>query len=48
MQAEADKLTLQVEATNTEDLVRVKDVIGRHLQRFSGDEALTVTWLALS
>lgn len=45
MQAEADRLTLQIQADNNEGFARVKYVVADHLERFSSDEALQVMWI---
>jgi hypothetical protein len=39
-------LTLLAEATDTETLDRVQDVLGRHLERFGQRNELTVVWAA--
>jgi GMP synthase-like glutamine amidotransferase len=39
-------LTLLAEAPDSEDLERVKDVLGRHLERFGARNELAVTWTA--
>lgn len=38
------KLDLLAEAANAEDLARIQDVIGRHLERFGERDGFTVTW----
>lgn len=45
LQAEADTLTLQIQADNNEGFARVKYVVADHLERFSGDEALQIMWI---
>ena len=45
MLAEEDVLTLHVRATTADNLERMKRVIGDHLIRFAGDEALQVVWI---
>lgn len=37
-------LTLLAEAPDAENLDRVKDVLGRHLERFGARNELVVTW----
>jgi hypothetical protein len=37
-------LTMLAEASDTETLDRVKDVLGRHLERFGQRNELTVVW----
>lgn len=37
-------LTLLAEAPDTENLDRVKDVLGRHLERFGARNELVVSW----
>lgn len=37
-------LVLDAEAATDEDLARVEDVAGRHLERFGQRNELTVTW----
>jgi hypothetical protein len=37
-------LVLTAVADDAEELARVCDVVGRHLQRFGGRESLTVDW----
>ncbi len=44
MDANADTLSFAVQAENAEGLEQVKDVVGGHLERFSGADALQVTW----
>ena len=40
----AGRLTLRVAASTAEDLERVKDVVGGHLERFAFREGLRVEW----
>ncbi|OHV41417.1 hypothetical protein BCD49_07160 [Pseudofrankia sp. EUN1h] len=42
--ATGDALVLHATAPAAEDLDRVKDVVGRHLERFGARNELTVTW----
>lgn len=46
--AAADGLTLRVAAPTPEDLERVKDVVGGHLERFAFREALRVDWTSVA
>ena len=41
---EADALVLRADAEDAETLDRVKDVTGRHLERFGEKDGLVVTW----
>jgi len=41
---EADALVMRADADDAETLDRVKDVTGRHLQRFGEKDGLVVTW----
>ena len=41
---EADSLVMVAEAEDNETLDRVKDVTGRHLERFGDKDGLVVTW----
>jgi uncharacterized protein len=41
---EADALVLLAAADDSETLERVKDVTGRHLERFGEKDGLSVTW----
>ena len=41
---EPDALVMRAEATDAEGLERVKDVTGRHLERFGEKDNLVVTW----
>jgi uncharacterized protein len=41
---EADSLFMIAEAEDSETLDRVKDVTGRHLERFGEKDGLVVTW----
>jgi len=41
---EPGELRLDASATDTEALARIRDVVGRHLERFGGREGLQVTW----
>jgi hypothetical protein len=42
--ADADTLTLQIDATDEDGLGQIRDVITRDLERFSRRDPLTVTW----
>jgi uncharacterized protein len=42
--ADAEMLTLALEAPNPEDLEQLKDVVARHLLRFAFREALDIEW----
>jgi hypothetical protein len=44
MDADGHLLRLHVGAVDAENFTRVKAVVADHLERFSGDEALRVTW----
>ncbi|MEM9954482.1 MAG: DUF2218 domain-containing protein [Chloroflexota bacterium] len=44
MTATENTLSISVESDNEENFGRVKYVVSDHLERFSGDEALKVTW----
>ena len=44
MQANADALTLSVEATDEDNLQRVQDLVGGHLERFGRRDHLDVNW----
>lgn len=48
MTAEAGVLLLNASAVDAESLSRVRDVLGRHLERFGGREGLRVVWSAPS
>ena len=41
---EPDALVMRADAEDTETLDRVKDVTGRHLERFGEKDGLVVTW----
>ena len=41
---EPDALVLRADADDAESLDRVKDVTGRHLERFGEKDGLVVTW----
>ncbi len=41
---EVDALVIRAEADDVETLERVKDVTGRHLERFGEKDGLVVTW----
>lgn len=41
---EPDALVMRAEAADAEALERVKDVTGRHLERFGEKDNLVVTW----
>ncbi len=43
---QAEELSLDAVGESAEDLSRVQDVIGRHLERFGERDGLTVTWNA--
>jgi hypothetical protein len=42
--ADANTLTLRIQATDEDGLTQIRDVVTRDLQRFSNREPLTVTW----
>jgi hypothetical protein len=44
LQADANTLTVRIEASNKEELGRIKDIITRDFARFSQRDPLTVTW----
>jgi len=44
MDADAQTLSIHVQADNDENFARVKFVVADHLERFSGDDALKVEW----
>ncbi|MGH8876632.1 MAG: DUF2218 domain-containing protein [Stackebrandtia sp.] len=44
MLAEPEALLIEVSAADTEQLARVKYVVGDHLERFSKREGLSVDW----
>jgi hypothetical protein len=44
MFAEADVLKIRIQSETEENFERVKYVVSDHLERFSGDEPLTITW----
>ena len=41
---DADALVMRADADDAETLDRVKDVTGRHLERFGEKDGLVVTW----
>lgn len=45
MSADADTLSIRVEADNADNFARVKLVVADHLERFSAAEALRVLWI---
>lgn len=47
LSSQEDALVLTAAAARAEELVRVQDVVGGHLERFGSKDSLTVTWLAL-
>lgn len=44
MQAEPSLLVLHVEADDADNIARLKDVVGGHLERFAFREELRVEW----
>ena len=44
MQANGDSISFQVEADSAENLEQLKEVVGGHFERFTGEDALKVTW----
>lgn len=42
--ADADALTLRIEANDAASLQRIKKIIGADIERFSGRQRLTITW----
>jgi hypothetical protein len=42
--AEPDHLVLSVEATNPANTARIKDIVGRNIERFAARDGLTVEW----
>jgi uncharacterized protein len=42
--ATPETLELHAEATTADDLARIEDVIGRHLERFGARDTLIVRW----
>lgn len=48
MKASENSVYLHVEADDEDNFGRLKDVVGGHLERFSGSEALEVTWTELN
>lgn len=44
LHADAEALHLSVEASDAENLHRVKEIIGGHLERFAVKDALKVCW----
>ncbi|MEO1165532.1 MAG: DUF2218 domain-containing protein [Chloroflexota bacterium] len=44
MTATDDSLSITVEADNEDHFGRVKYVVGDHLERFSGEDALIIEW----
>lgn len=47
MKASENSIFLHVEGEEGENFERIKAVVGGHLERFSGREALEVTWTDL-
>jgi uncharacterized protein len=45
LDADAQKLSIIVNAGNMEDLTQLKDVVDRHLLRFAFREELRIAWL---
>jgi hypothetical protein len=45
LSVEADALIMRADADDAETPDRVKDVTGRHLERFGEKDGLVVTWL---
>ena len=43
--SQADALVMRADADDAEELDRVKDVSGRHLERFGEKDGLVATWL---
>ncbi|MBX3099950.1 MAG: DUF2218 domain-containing protein [Salinibacterium sp.] len=41
---ESGSIVLEAHADSAEDLARVEDVLGRHLERFAEKDGLKVTW----
>ncbi|MCY1272538.1 hypothetical protein D9M68_370370 [compost metagenome] len=44
LSAQADGLTLRVEARDPADLEKLKQVVASHFERFAWQEALTLDW----
>jgi hypothetical protein len=44
LRAEPDALVMEAEANDQQTLDQVKDVTGRHLERFGEKDGLVVTW----
>ena len=44
IRAEGNRIVLEADASDEESLARVKDVLGRHLERFGARRELTVHW----
>jgi uncharacterized protein len=44
IRSDGDRIVLEAEASDEESLARVKDVLGRHLERFGARRELTVHW----
>jgi hypothetical protein len=44
IRAEGHRIVLEADASDEESLARVKDVLGRHLERFGARRELTVHW----
>jgi hypothetical protein len=46
IRSEADRIVLEAAASDEESIARVKDVLGRHLERFGARRELVVRWSA--
>jgi uncharacterized protein len=46
IRSETDRIVLEAAASDEESLARVKDVLGRHLERFGARRELVVHWSA--
>jgi hypothetical protein len=44
LSAGTDELTLEVSAAESDQVQRLKDVVGSHLERFGRRDQLTVSW----
>jgi uncharacterized protein len=44
IRSEGDRIVLEAAAADEESLARVKDVLGRHLERFGARRELVVHW----
>jgi hypothetical protein len=44
IRSEGNRIVLEADASDEESLERVKDVLGRHLERFGARRELTVHW----